>query len=227
MRTATLLLFASLTLPSIFLQTRVHQQDDGQEGGTPEVQEEEQNPFRRSGKEPKPSLMEEEALRLDKELPGAWVLTRYLRTDTIIPNEEVRGFAMFHDGFMTFNFEAVEDQEDFFLPEKQYIVQSGAFRYRIFEGRYLQAVGIQGFTNDNPTYELEFHSVKLPREYRITLEHNRLVLERNNGIGFEFRRLPTVPFPRSAVEQLRLQNTGFDLPDSYTPPTEFDDDKTP
>ena len=140
-------------------------------------------------------------------------MTNYYRSDTIVPSEEFRGFAMFADGYMTFTFQALEDHEDFFFPENQYVVQSAAFRYRMYEGTQLQVAGMMGFTNANEDYELEFQTTKVPREYAVVLNEDFLSLRRLGGVGFDFRRMREAPFPEAAAEQLRRQRGGLGLYD--------------
>lgn len=171
---------------------------DGSQVGADTDQDEEKLPFK-----------ERENRRIERDIQGAWTLTDYLRPDTVVPRSDVQGFAIFEDGYMMFTFQAVEDSEDFFFAEEQYVVQSGAFRYRMFDGYLLQVAGLVGYTNANEDYELEFGTIKIPREYRVNLKGDRLELKRTSGIGFVFRRMGDSQFPRSAIDQLQRQRSGL------------------
>ena len=191
MRIATPFILASLALPSMVAAPFGNSQR--QEG----------NPYA-----PKPAqsdlTREEEAnAKLDQKLQGAWTLTDYVNPLSIVPREDVKGFALIHDGFMTITFQAVGDSGGLFLGNQQFVVQSAAFRYRVTDGSKLQLAGLMGFTNDNEDFELEFTTSKLPREYRVDLIGDRLRLIRRSGVGFELRRTARSEFPQAAIDRLR------------------------
>lgn len=205
MRITTLLLLAGLALPSLLVVS------------SGRTQEEEDNPYL-----PKPAISpltqeEQEAAKLEESMQGAWTLTRYINPKSIVTQENVRGFALIYDGFMTINFQALADPGGIVLGEQQYVVQSTAFLYRLLGTNTLQVSGISGFTNDNEDFVIEFQSSRLPREYSVILTTDRLQLTRGSGVGFEFRRTLRTEFPQAAIDRLQQQRGGYGIIDDSDP----------
>ena len=189
MRIAILAFFLGLPLLPLAIQ------DEGEQ-----VQQEPRNAFT--------AFQEEESARLEKAVQGAWLLMDYQTTAFVIDPEDVRGFVMFYDGFMTLTLQAREESGGFFGTALEYTFQSGAYRYRIVDGVHLQVVGMIGFTNANEERELDFQAPLEPHEYVMTVADNELGLTRMDGRSFRFRKLERGEFTESSIDRLNRLRTG-------------------
>ena len=166
-------------------------------------------------RDPLRAFREDESARIEKELQGAWILMDYAIPAMVIEQEDVRGFAMFHDGYMTLSLQAREDVPGLFRPKTNYTVQSGAYRYRIEDGRSLQTDGLVGFLSSEETSGFDFRRVLEPTEYEVQVAGGELKLTRIDHRTFTFRRLERSEFSPSAIEKLNRLQAGPTIEDDY------------
>jgi hypothetical protein len=159
----------------------------------------------------------EERQRLERELEGAWSLFTYTTDGGDVDPRDARGFATFHQGYMSLILQAREQVQRLLrLPGPEYTIQAAGFRYRVSEDLALQTASVLGFSNANADRELEFESTNAAREYELRLVRDELVLSRPNAT-FTFRRMPAGEFPASAIESLDRSRSGSVPPDPEQP----------
>ncbi len=166
-------------------------------------------------RDPLRAFREDESARIEKELQGAWILLDYANPAVVIDQQDVRGFVMFHGGYMTLSLQARENVPGRFGPQKSYTVQSGAYRYRIEDGQHLQTDGVVGFISAEGTNGFDFHSVLQPTEYEVRVAAGELSLTRIDHRTFTFRRLEPSEFSASSIEKLHRLRAGADIEDAY------------
>ena len=166
-------------------------------------------------RDPLRAFQEDESARIEKELQGAWLLMDYANPAVVIDQEDVRGFVMFHDGYMTLSLQARENAAGFLRPKTNYTVQSGAYRYRIADGRNLQTDGLVGFISAEQTGGFDFRSPLEPTKYEVQVAGGELKLTRIDHRTFTFRRLERSEFSPSAIEKLNRLQAGPTIEDDY------------
>ena len=154
--------------------------------------------------DPMTAFREEEAVRLDEDLEGAWMLVTYQNVDEQVPAEDFRGFALFHDGFLSLTLQGRYQEEAFFGgPRDAYLVQTMVYRYRLSEQLMLQLSGMMGFGNDNERREMRFEGANVVREYFVSIADDLLTIWHPDGRRFAFRSVTRGAFPKEAIEALQ------------------------
>jgi len=171
-----------------------------QEVDTQEEDPEIRNPFT--------AMAEDEAKRIDKALQGAWMLMEFTTLNDMVDQEAVQGFFVFHDGYLTVTLQAARATGGFFTEKREYMIQAGAYRYRVADAQLLQTTGMMGFTNAGNLNQLDFQSVLEPQEYQVTVTERDLTLQRTDHSVFRFTKLERQDFPESAVRRLDLMRGG-------------------
>ena len=149
-------------------------------------------------------VQQEDKARLEEEIVGAWLLTGFDSPSELVDQEDIRGFAVFHDGFLSLTIQARTFNPEFLGDGVQYWVQGGGHRYRISDFGTLQTASILGFHNVNDDGVLVFEPASFPREYTITIADGALTLERSDGALLSFNRLQKSTFPNEAIDYLNL-----------------------
>jgi hypothetical protein len=130
-----------------------------------------------------------ERARLEKELPGNWILASFSTPGAVIDPRDVRGFATFCEGYLSLAVQARTIEEGFFGPYPEYWVYSGQHRYAIGDQLELEATCTMAFNNMNEDATLVAEPSGVMRTYRLELVDDDLTLERFDGAKFSFLRV--------------------------------------
>lgn len=141
-----------------------------------------------------------------EQLEGAWVLQEMLNTIVPIDPEDVRGFAVIVDGYISIVAHARSllptTGQHLFLSQAN-ISQFELEEHSIGEMRAATLIGHSDFSG-NFLYE----QANDPREFQVQVHENDLFLERADGSQLRFRRLQTGLFPKAAEERLEKEAAG-------------------
>lgn len=138
-------------------------------------------------------------------LYGAWSLMNFEHATELVPAEALRGYVTFQEGFMTLTIHALsldEDQDQF--------AQSGIHRYQVTEQGILQTATVMAHSNFNADVELEWETPNIPREFRIDLNKDDLVLTKPDQSRLIFRRVKPAPYPQAALDLMREARAGLE-----------------
>jgi hypothetical protein len=156
-----------------------------------------------AGMAPRTAFAKGEAARIAEEIQGAWMLLEYQHATDVMNQQNVRGSAMFHDGFMTLILQVRQHAQTGWGIVPEFFVQSGMHRYRIDEFLRLQTSSVLGFVGDNVGGGgFTFDEDGLAREHRMTLRDDRLTLYHDDGGWMLFARVNAGQFPLEAIEEL-------------------------
>ncbi len=153
------------------------------------------------------SWLEEERLRREQEIAGSWNLISLETTSEFVDPADFRGFAQFHDGYLTFLLMGAEADSWTFGPGTVYTLLSGVYRYRVSHEGTLQIASMMGF--DNLDGDFAFHRTGDALEFELSLEGDDLVLNQIGANRYEYRRLRKSAFPERAAERLRAERGGI------------------
>jgi hypothetical protein len=150
----------------------------------------------------------DERARIEKEIEGTWVLQEFQPADFLFDAENIRGVAMFRDGYLSLNIMAQTFVPEFLGDGGQLWVQGGAHRYRISEFLELQTAVVFAFQNLSDDEELVVEASGTPREYRVDIdaEGATLTMTNTDGARLVWSRMAPTEFPvgsLDALEQLR------------------------
>jgi hypothetical protein len=137
--------------------------------------------------------------QMQKDVLGAWMLERFEHATQVIEQSDVRGAAMFTEGFLCVIMHAREDNNSIVGPRYNMLQQSGMYQVRFIDNARLQASTIMGSSNFSGDFEYE--TAYAPREYDVQLAGDALVLVRPDASKLHFRRMRAQEFP---AETLRL-----------------------
>jgi hypothetical protein len=156
---------------------------------------------------PKPGLttfLERERVRIEKEIEGTWLLMTYQPPTALFNPENIRGVAMFRDGYLSVNIMAQTFVPEFLGDGVQLFVQGGAHRYRISEFAELQTAAIVAFQNLADEDELVVEPSDLPREYKVAIDPDggTLSLTSSYGSRLTWSRLKPTAFPSESLDAL-------------------------
>lgn len=158
-------------------------------------------PLQLPGKTGEPQLPLEERLEqievLEKEIQGAWTLNRFLPGGSHNPIGPARGFAIFRDGYATIVIHAVDNTN----LEDDSLYQTGVLHYRIDENLRLQTATIIGHSNFGGNFGFEERWT--PREFRIRIAEQIMVLERPDGARLQFLHAGKSAFPEGSFDLMR------------------------
>ncbi len=140
--------------------------------------------------------------QIEKDLEGAWLLTYYQPAVGVFDQNNVQGFAIFYGGYLSLTLQAQTFEAEFLGPGHQAYVQGSAHRYRISDQLELQTAAIMGFHNLNEDEEIMFEVPTGAREYRVSVDGEKLELTRVDGARFLFSRLGETEFPTEAADFL-------------------------
>ena len=133
---------------------------------------------------------------------GAWQLMKLEHATALVPDESIRGFLSFQEGFMTMVIHAVS--ADDYEPEQ--LGQAGMYRWQVTDTDVLQTATMIGHSNFGDEFEWEPPNV--PREFRVDLKNDDLILTRPDLSRLIFRRVKPGVFPESALRHIREQRGG-------------------
>jgi hypothetical protein len=137
-------------------------------------------------------------------LYGAWQLMQYDHVTEVVPNDSIRGFATFQEGFMTLIVHARSFDED-----EEQLGQAGLQRYQMVEPNILQTATMMGHSNIGPDAEFEWESPNIPREFKVYLNKDDLTLTRPDQSQLIFRRIKPAPYPALATELIKEARAGL------------------
>ncbi len=163
--------------------------------------------------EPYTAFLDAENKRLNKGLTGAWQLISLETPDEFVDSQDFRGFALFHDGYMTLLLMGAEDEAAIFAIDTIYTILTGAYRYQVGEDLTLQLASVMGI--DNASGNFLFNPAGEPREFEMLLVEDDLTLWEIAGNHYEFRRLGPTKFPFGAADRLRERRTSWFDEDDY------------
>lgn len=134
-------------------------------------------------------------------LIGTWTLMSFHHPSETIQSDSIRGYLTVSEGFLSMIIHArpTEGENDTDFPDR--LAQAGLHRWRITEKGILQLANVMGHSNFG--YELEWELPNEPREFRIVLEGDSLVLTRPDFGELSFRRITKADFPQAALERIR------------------------
>ncbi len=148
------------------------------------------------------SFADREALRLEEGLQGSWMLLEYRSGASVVKQENVRGFMMFSDGYVSITLHGRQRRRGFLGSTAEFFVQSGVHRYRIDEFGQLQTASLMACTADSADGNIAFDSDSFAREHKLSLKDDLLTLYRADGGWMSYSRMNRTEFPRSAIEAL-------------------------
>ena len=129
------------------------------------------------------------------DLLGTWQMMELVHSSEIVPPNSIRGFVTFQEGFMTMIIHAQTVDDD---PEP--LGQAGTYRWQMTDKGILQTATMMGHSNFGDEFEWEPPNV--PREFRVELDKNDLVLTRPDLSRLIFRRITPGKFPVSALRRI-------------------------
>lgn len=136
-------------------------------------------------------------------LLGAWQLMQFDPATTSIPPESVRGTMIIQEGFMSLVIHAYSFEE-----EDEPMGQAGIHRWHVTEEDVLQTANSIGHSNMGQDFAWE--PVNIPREFRMVLDENNLVLTRPDNSRLVFRRMAPMKYPAAATARIQAMRAGFD-----------------
>lgn len=151
-------------------------------------------------------LEAERVAQIQKDVLGAWMLERFEHATRVVEQDDVRGAAMFTEGFLCVIVHAREDNQSIVGPRYNMLQQSGMYQVRFLGNARLQASTIMGSSNFGG--ELEYETAYAPREYDVQLAGDALVLVRPDSSKLHFRRMQASEFPAETlrlIEEARLE----------------------
>lgn len=136
--------------------------------------------------------VESQGARLREGILGAWQLTRGEVPDLGVSSGGVVGYALFIDGYMSFEIHVIgrtgPDDMDYF--------QTGTHRWKLEDNGTLETFSLIGTHNITEDEEFDFEEPGVRREYKVSMENDRMVLERSDRTSrFTFMRLGKLRFP--------------------------------
>jgi hypothetical protein len=134
---------------------------------------------------------------------GVWQMMELDHSKGIVSPGSVRGFVDFRPGFMTMIIHALRDEQ-----EPDALGQAGLYRWQMTDKGVLQTATMMGHSNFGDEFEWEPPNV--PREFRVELDKNDLVLTRPDLSRLIFRRIQPGVFPSSALERIKELRAGLD-----------------
>lgn len=137
-----------------------------------------------------------------KGLIGAWQLMELDHASELVPPESIRGYLTFQPGFMNMIIHARSLDDD---PEQ--LGQAGTYRWQMTDEAILQTATMMGHSNFSG--EFEWEPTNVPREFRVELKGDDLVLTRPDLSRLIFRRIEPGKYPEAAlrrIEELRGPN---------------------
>jgi len=190
------------TLLACFLLTTI--------GGVFALGQDPQDEDKPRSRSPFTAYLEDEQKRITEEIEGSWTLLSLETNGISVDIEDFRGYAQFHDGYVSLMIMSAGPVEVFFGTEIDYAILSGAYRFQVSEDVTLQLASLLGF--DNLYSEgFEFHDASDAREFELMLEEDRLTLREPAGDRFEFARLGGGAFPDTIADRLRSRRSGWDF----------------
>jgi len=151
----------------------------------------------------------EESERLTREVQGAWTLIAYQEPLDDDFGDDLNGFALFRDGFLSLHFEAQAFKRQILGYGTQLFVQSGVYRYQFDQRAFLQTSSVMSFSNTNDDGELAREKSGQVTEYMVLLEDDTLQLIKPGvGTKLTYRRVEGGEFPQSALRKLERQRSG-------------------
>ena len=139
-------------------------------------------------------------------LLGAWQLLRYETQGAVLSAGEIRGNAMFADGFMSLVIHATGFEED--TGQEFDMAQAGIFRFEVDDFSAVQSLTVIGHATPpgiDPA-EAEIALIEEPaggmREYRVRVEKDRVEMQHFSGTKLTFLRMQ--PSVLSGLEIARL-----------------------
>ena len=204
MRTASIALL--LTLSALASQDPADEQDpQPDDGGISDILA----PFT--------AYREEERAKNEQLISGAWRLARVETRSDRLGGRDIRGFAMFQDGYMSLVLIGEQVVEGFLTVDQVATqIQAGMYRYRVSDLETLQTASIMGFANPD-SFDLVFEQVNEPREFLMELSETELRLNHPNGHWFVFTRMQSGIFPVEAVRALERNRAGRDTTPDWDP----------
>lgn len=157
--------------------------------------------------------MSAEAEAVDPELPpdawqldekwtglfGAWQMMSFEHSTEIVDPNSIRGYLTFQEGFM-----AMVIHKASVSAEPQPLGQAGIYRWQMTPGGVLQTATMMGHSNFGEE-DFEWEPPNVPREFRIALDKDDLVLTRPDLSRLIFRRVRPGAFPQVALERIKEQ----------------------
>lgn len=156
------------------------------------------------------SLFERERERLEEAVQGTWMLQQYNPAEAVFDPENVRGVAIFREGFLSVTIMAQTFRPEFLGDGGQLWVQGGSYRYRISEFLELQTATIVGFDNYEDVDEMEVELEGAAREYRLDVEADGATLRMTaeNGAELIWSRLTESALPEETIDVLDATRGG-------------------
>jgi hypothetical protein len=131
-----------------------------------------------------------------KELRGAWQLTRAQRGGEVFSGGNAAGYAIFSEGYMALELHLFSEDH---LPDTDgTFFQTGVHRWQINAATELETHGLIGTTSFTEDEQVTFEPPGQRRAFRVAMEGKNLVLRHTDNWGeLRFRRLGDLPFPGS------------------------------
>jgi hypothetical protein len=166
---------------------------------------------------PLTAYREEEQIRQEELISGAWRLVQLETPSERLGSRDIRGFAMFQEGYMTLVLMGEQLVEGFLTVEQiQTHFQAGIYRYQVSELQTLQTASIMGFANPD-SVNLIFERVDEPREFIMDVSETELRLNHPNGHWLVFTRMKSGAFPIKALLGLERKRAGRNTTPDWNP----------
>ena len=143
-----------------------------------------------------------DAWQLDEKwtgLLGAWQMMSFEHSTEIVDPNSIRGYLTFQEGFM-----AMVIHKASVNATPQPLGQAGIYRWQMTPGGVLQTATMMGHSNFGEE-DFEWEPPNVPREFRIALDKDDLVLTRPDLSRLIFRRVRPGAFPQVALERIKEQ----------------------
>lgn len=135
----------------------------------------------------------ERSVRAREGILGAWQLSRGEIPSLGVSAGGVAGYALFMDGYMSLEFHVLGNTSP---DSSNTFFQTGTHRWKLEDNGLLQTYSLIGTHNVTDDEEYDFEVPGQRREYRVRLDGEQLVLEKNDRTArFTFTRLGKLRFP--------------------------------
>jgi hypothetical protein len=145
---------------------------------------------------------------LEKEIEGTWSLFDFTDPTEIVVDDQARGFATFHDGFLTLVL-AMDSYEQGAFGYRDFLaLDAGVYRYRFDERASLQLASVMTFTNETDNGRMAHGRPNQTMEYLASIDEGVLELRDPDGVLYAFRKIAAGEFPEAAIRKLDRRRSG-------------------
>ena len=184
------LALAPLVLPGTFRPLAPGDAQDGAQEKAPSKSDE----FR--------ALREKEVARITDAIEGTWQLLRYDDPALAIAPDDVRGYAIFRDGYMSLTLQAQRQAHSVLGGPYVFPFQATIQQYRIEPEAMLLTSNLIGLGDFGGSIDAEPPGT--PHRFDVEVGDKGLVLKRRNGGRLIFQRMePNAAFPKKAQDKIQ------------------------